>query len=94
MSERSVPTAGEEEVAPEARFLALAAWETEKRRPPVIALAATAAIWLTFKTLQMRTGMAPMLMYLAWTLPLGAVLVRELFAKPARVRTLVPALAG
>ena len=61
--------------------LALAAWETEKRRPPVIALATTAAIWLTFKTFEVRTGMAPMFMYLAWTLPLGAMLARELFAK-------------
>jgi hypothetical protein len=73
--------------------LALVAWETEKRRLPVIALSATVAIWLTFKTLELRTGMAPMLMYLAWTLPLGAMLVRELFAKPARARKLVPAFA-
>ena len=39
--------------------LALVAWETEKRRPPVIALSVTAAIWLTFKTLEMREGIAP-----------------------------------
>ena len=75
-------------------MLALAAWETEKRRPPVIALAVTAAIWLTFKTFEVRTGLAPMFMYLAWTLPLGAMLVRELFAKPARARKLVPASYG
>ena len=31
--------------------LALVAWETEKRRPPVIALAVTGAIWLTFRTM-------------------------------------------
>ena len=55
----------------------------------MIALAATAAIWLTFKTFQIRTGMAPMFMYLAWTLPLGAMLARELFAKRARARKLV-----
>jgi hypothetical protein len=73
--------------------LALAAWETEKRRPPVIALATTAAIWLTFKTFELRTGLAPMFMYLAWTLPLGGMLVRELFAKPARARKLAPAYA-
>ena len=73
--------------------LALAAWETEKRRPPVIALAVTAAIWLTFRTFELRTGMAPLFMYLAWTLPLGAMLVRELFAKPARARKLVAAVA-
>jgi hypothetical protein len=73
--------------------LALVAWETEKRRPPVIALAVTAAIWLTFRTFEVRTGLAPMFMYLAWTLPLGALLVRELYAKPARERKLVPAFA-
>jgi hypothetical protein len=73
--------------------LALVAWETEKRRPPVIALAVTAAIWLTFKTFEMRTGMAPMLMYLAWTLPLGAMLGRTLFARPAVARKRVPAFA-
>lgn len=73
--------------------LALVAWETERRRPPVIALAVTAALWLTFQTFQVRTGLSPMLMYLAWTLPLGAFLVRELFANPARARKLVPALA-
>jgi len=60
--------------------LALVAWETERRRVPVIALATTAAIWLTFKTFELRTGIAPMLMYLAWTLPLAAMLVRLLFA--------------
>ena len=73
--------------------LALAAWETEKRRPPVIALATTGAIWLTFRTLELRTGLAPMLMYLAWTLPLGAFLVRELLAKPAPARRPVAAFA-
>ena len=50
----------------------------------MITLATTGAIWLTFRTFELRTGMAPMLMYLAWTLPLGAMLVRALFAKPAR----------
>jgi len=32
-------------------------------------------------------------MYLAWTLPLGAMLARELFAKRARARKLVPSYA-
>jgi hypothetical protein len=73
--------------------LALVAWETEKRRPPVIALATTGAIWLTFRTLELRTGLAPMLMYLAWTLPLGGMLARQLFASPARARKLVPVFA-
>jgi hypothetical protein len=73
--------------------LALVAWETERRRPPVIALATTAAIWLTFKTFELRTGVAPVLMYLAWALPLAAVLAHRLFAKPAPARRLVPAFA-
>jgi hypothetical protein len=73
--------------------LALAAWETERRRAPVITLAVTGAIWLTFKTLEMREGIAPMLMYLAWTLPLAAALIRTLFASPAKARKLVPAPA-
>jgi hypothetical protein len=59
----------------------------------VITLATTAAIWLTFQTFDVRTGMAPMLMYLAWTLPLGAMLARELFARPAAARSAVPAFA-
>jgi hypothetical protein len=74
-------------------ILALAAWETERRRAPVISLAVTAAVWLTFKTLELREGLAPMLMYLAWALPLGAMLARTLYARPARERKLVPALA-
>jgi hypothetical protein len=37
--------------------------------------------------------MAPMFMYLAWTLPLGAMLLRELFAKPAEARDLAAAFA-
>jgi hypothetical protein len=73
--------------------LALVAWETEKRRPPVMALAVTGAIWLTFRTLEVREGMAPMLMYLAWTLPLAAALVRTLFARPAHARRLAPVFA-
>jgi hypothetical protein len=73
--------------------LALLAWETERRRPPVIALAVTAAVWLTFRTFEMRAGLAPLLMYLSWTLPLAAVLARTLFARPVPARTLVPAFA-
>ncbi len=73
--------------------LALVAWETEKRRPPVIALAVTAAVWLTFRTFEQRTGLAPMLMYLSWALPLAAMLARTLFARPARASRLIPAFA-
>jgi hypothetical protein len=74
-------------------LLALAAWETEKRRPPYIAFAATAAVWLTFKTFEQRAGMTPFFVYLAWTLLLAAFLARTLFARPAPARKLVPAFA-
>jgi hypothetical protein len=73
--------------------LALVAWETEKRRVPVISLAITVAIWLTFRTLEMRDGLAPMLMYLAWTLPLAAMLIRTLYARAAEAREPAPAFA-
>jgi hypothetical protein len=73
--------------------LALVAWETEKRRVPVISLAITAAIWLTFRTLEMREGIAPMLMYFAWALPLAAMLIRTLFVRPAEAREPAPAFA-
>jgi hypothetical protein len=63
--------------------LALLAWESERRRPPVIALASTAAVWLTFHTLELRNGSMPLLTYLAWTLPIAAALARALYARPA-----------
>jgi hypothetical protein len=67
--------------------LALLAWECARRRAPLIALATTAAIWLTFKTFEQRAGMAPLLMYLAWTLPLAAVLARTLYAPATLTRS-------
>jgi hypothetical protein len=73
--------------------LALLAWECLQRRMPVITLATTAAIWFTFRTFELREGMAPLFMYLAWTLPLGAVLVRTLYLRPAPAARLVPAPA-
>jgi hypothetical protein len=74
--------------------LALLAWECARRRVPLIALATTLAAWITCRTLgDLRTGMAPMLLYLGWTLPLGAVLVRTLFLAPAPARRLAPAPA-
>jgi hypothetical protein len=48
---------------------------------------------LTFRTLEMREGIAPMLMYLAWTLPLAAALIRTLYMRPAYARKPVPAFA-
>jgi hypothetical protein len=72
--------------------LALLAWECARRRPPLVTLATTLAVWITFHTLgDLRTGLAPMLLYLAWALPLGAALVRTLFLAPAPARRLAPA---
>jgi hypothetical protein len=69
------------------------AWLAPIPHPLIVALAVTGAVWLTFRTFEVREGIAPMLMYLAWTLPLAAALVRTLFARPARARNLVAALA-
>jgi hypothetical protein len=73
-------------------LLALLAWEALCRpeRPPVLALAATVVVWMTFE--QARTQ--PQLLspdmrnvvFLAWTLPLVAWLAREAFAPGARLR--------
>jgi hypothetical protein len=71
--------------------LALLAWECHRRRMPVITLAVTGAIWFTFRTFEMREGMAPLLVP-RLTLPLGAVLVRTLYLHPRPPR-LVPAPA-
>jgi hypothetical protein len=55
---------------------ALLALEVSERRPwPVLTLATTALVWLSFVTIDARTGDLPYLMYLAWTLPLAAVLL-------------------
>jgi hypothetical protein len=73
--------------------LAILAWETEKRRMPVITLAVTGALWLTFKTLGARAGVAPYLTYLAWTLPLVAMLVQQLYLRREPVARPVAAFA-
>ena len=69
--------------------LALLAWEALQRpeRPPLLALAATVAIWVTFQTLPaLLSPDAQHLAFLAWSLPLVAWLARESFAPAARLR--------
>ena len=64
--------------------LSLLAWEVLRRRQlPTITLLVTCAVWLTFLTYHVRTGYGPFLLYLAWTLPLAAYMVRELYLRPA-----------
>lgn len=60
--------------------LCLAAWETVRGRPqPVLALAVSAATWLSFVVYDAREGMGPFVLYLAWVLPLLWVLGRALW---------------
>ncbi len=69
-------------------LLALLAWEALQRseRPPVLALAASVAVWVTF---QHAPGwLSPdmqSLFFLAWSLPLAAWLARESFAPGLRL---------
>ena len=66
--------------------VALLAWEVlDGRRIPLLALATTGAVWLTFKTYGGAYGDGPWLAYLAWTLPLGAHLAWRLY-RPALPR--------
>jgi hypothetical protein len=67
--------------------VALLAWEVRRGRPlPLLALGVNAAAWLTFVTYDERAGMGPFLAYLAWTLPLAALLAHRLYGAPARSR--------
>src|SRR5262249_9602785 len=51
--------------------VALTAYEVRTHKEwPVLALAATAATWLTFVTYTERTTNGPFLAYMAWTIPL------------------------
>ena len=71
--------------------VALAAWEARRGRElPVLALATTAACWLTFVVYDARSGNGPFLAYLAWTVPLAAGLGIALFKPAPRPRS-VPA---
>jgi hypothetical protein len=60
--------------------LALGAWEVARgQRRPVLAIGVSAAAWLTFVTVDMRTGMAPFLLYMVWALPLLGAMVTRLW---------------
>ena len=70
-------------------LLALLAWEAlgHPERPPIVALAASVAVWVTFE--EAPVWLSPDLQsafYLAWSLPLLGWLAREAFAPGARLR--------
>jgi hypothetical protein len=68
-------------------LFALLAFEClyRRERPPVLALGATLAVWLTFVELTPRLGPDVLcVLFLAWSLPLAAWLARVAFAAPAR----------
>jgi hypothetical protein len=67
--------------------LSLLAWEVHRRRGlPVLALAVTAATWLSFVTYSERGGHGPYVAYLAWALPLAGWLAWTLY-RPRSART-------
>jgi hypothetical protein len=61
-------------------LLALAGWETMRRRGglPVLTLVATVCTWVSFVTWSPRYGDGTYLMYMSWTLPLAWYLLRNL----------------
>ena len=64
-------------------LLALLAWEVARpgRRPPLLALAATVLVWLSFHWLPAHVGAdAQAALFLAWSLPLALWLGLSLFA--------------
>lgn len=68
-------------------LLALLAWETLCRpeRPPVLALCATAIVWVTFESAPgWLTPDMQCVFFLAWALPLAAWLAREALSGPLR----------
>jgi hypothetical protein len=69
-------------------LLALLAWEVHSRRGPVLTLAATALVWLSFVTYDARSGAGPFLVYSAWSLPLLAGLGARLALGPGALGTL------
>jgi hypothetical protein len=70
--------------------VALLAWEVlDGRRIPVLSLATTGAVWLTFSTYDTAYSDGPWLAYLAWTLPLAAHLSWRLY-RPALPRLAQP----
>ena len=67
--------------------LTLATWEVLRGRVPMLALLATAATYLSFNTwLEIQVyGNATWAMYVAWTLPLAIVMVRQLLFPGLRI---------
>ena len=67
--------------------IALLAWEVAcKRRIPIVTVATTAAVWLSFRSYDAAVGYGPWLAYLAWTLPLAGYLACRLYAPGLRLR--------
>jgi Glycosyltransferase family 87 len=63
---------------------ALIAWEVRRGRDwPLLGLATSAAAWLSFVTVDDHTSDLPFLVYMAWTIPLAILLVRQLYAARA-----------
>jgi hypothetical protein len=75
-------------------LLALLAWEALQRpeRPPVLALAATVLVWVTFQSAPgwLSPDMQSVC-FLAWSLPLAGWLARECFAPARREAAAAPA---
>ncbi len=70
-------------------LLALLAWEValDSERPPVLALAASILVWVSFQWLPEHvTPDAQAALFLAWTLPLSALLATLLLAGPRAAR--------
>lgn len=62
----------------------LAVWDARRGRDlPVLSIAGTAMVWLTFITYDEHYGNGPYFAYLAWTLPFAAGLAWTLLRKPA-----------
>lgn len=63
-------------------LVALLAWESiGRRRPPVLTLLATIVVWVHFENLMFRVSAdVESAVYLAWAVPLAALLALELYA--------------
>jgi hypothetical protein len=67
--------------------VALAAWEARRGRDlPVLSVVVTAACWISFITYDAREGYGPYVVYLAWTIPLAAVLALALLGRAPQRR--------
>ncbi len=64
--------------------LALLAWEVRRNQEwPVLTLGVSVLAWLSFVTLDVRTGALPFLAYFAWMAPLVAHLAVQVLGRPA-----------